>query len=504
MQVTPPTPTASNVTIDGTLTAKAFADIVIHGSTACIAPATLESVRRCHETSQQITRNHTVYGRSTGVGANKTTAATLDEKEQGISLLRSHCVDAGEPYTRKETRAMLTIRLNQLCNPGSGIDPDILTSLVSLINSDSLPMVRRFGSVGTADLTALAGTALAMAGERPLFDRNGNETSMEHLTLFTSQSALPFISSSAMTLGETLLSCMQVRRSLAAETVAYALIMMVERGNLSPLSVSGAQAVAVSTAKTEADKVNTLLHGCLWKPRNIQDTYALRAWLSMRANTTRALQRLEDQSFTIANTAQENPLFLSETLDVVHHGAFMQAALAHEIAGVTLAIAQEATLLLARVTGLNDPRNTDLPKFLAPEQAGTSGTMIVEYVAGSAEGEILAAANPICPHTAVLSNGLEEDATFATGEAEQLRRSADALETMVACELLVALRAARMEGLDAGLPDDCPLRQLFTLTSKMNASTEDRDLRNDLDALRDLLDDIANIVDQKSPATPQE
>jgi histidine ammonia-lyase len=480
------------ITIEGNLTLDAFTDIVEGNAHVVVAPSAMEQVRQCHVDAREIARMHPTYGRGTGVGANKTTTVTLDEESQGISLLRSHSVDAGKPYGRREVRAMLAIRLNQLCNPGSGIDPAILPSLADMLNADKLPQPRRYGSVGTADLTALAGTALAMIGERPLLDAQGKaDGNARQLAHFTSQSALPFISSSAMTLGETLLTCVELQRILDAEAVAYTLAMLVESGNPSPLQEAGARAVAVDEAQPAAENIRRLLDGCAWEPHNIQDAYALRAWLPLRASTLRSLHRLEQQILDIANIAQENPLFLSERLDVVHHAAFLQAALAHEIAGISLAIAQEAPLLLARITSFNDSKNTGLPRFLAPEQAGTSGTMIVEYVAASAEGEIFASATPVCAHGAVLSNGLEEDASFATTEAEQLQRSTEALTTMVSCELLVAIRAARMKHLDEQLPQSSPLRGLFELTSVISSDTADRDLRDDLQSINDLIADIA-------------
>jgi histidine ammonia-lyase len=125
---------------------------------------------------------------------------------------------------------------------------------------------------------------------------------------------------------------------------------------------------------------------------------------------------------------------------VIHHGAFLETALAHELDGMALSLAQEVPLVLGRVTMLNDGRHTGLPRFLAPRQAGTSGTMIVEYVAASAAGEVYAAVSPVSAYSAVLSNGLEEDATYATTSAMKLQRAVDAFETMVACELLECLK----------------------------------------------------------------
>jgi histidine ammonia-lyase len=65
------------------------------------------------------------------------------------------------------------------------------------------------------------------------------------------------------------------------------------------------------------------------------------------------------------------------------------------------------------------------------------------------------------------------------------------LATMVSCELLVAIRAARMKHLDEQLPQSSPLRGLFELTSVISSGTADRDLRDDLQSINDLIADIA-------------
>ena len=84
---------------------------------------------------------------------------------QSLRLLRSHATSSGERRSTRRVRAMLTIRLNQLAADGNGIRPEVLDALAEMIAADALPPVREGGSVGTADLAALATTALVLAGE---------------------------------------------------------------------------------------------------------------------------------------------------------------------------------------------------------------------------------------------------------------------------------------------------------------------------------------------------
>ena len=72
-----------------------------------------------------------VYGRTTGVGANRdqpVTAADLDE--HGLRLLRSHAGGGGPLVAPELSRAMLVVRANQIAAGGSGVDPGVLGPLL--------------------------------------------------------------------------------------------------------------------------------------------------------------------------------------------------------------------------------------------------------------------------------------------------------------------------------------------------------------------------------------
>ncbi len=488
----------SRFTFTGMISAREICDIAQGTTKVSLSPEVLQSLERCGERADLAAQSVPVYGRSTGVGANKTTEARLDRVEQGMDLLRSHSVQSGSPYSQSEVRAMVAVRLNQLCNPGSGIETRILEGLCNVLSSETLPTIKRFGAVGTADLSALANLGLAMVGEK---DGIPKDLQIEPIS---SESALPLISSSAMTIGSAILICDRLRKILAAETVAYALTLAAAKGNLSPFTQSAIDAVCVETTSAVAAQVLYYIQDCKWEPKQIQDIYALRAFLPARASTMRSLDRLEQQAVALANCAQENPLFpiadlqgdslMGTRYGVIHHGAFLETALAHELDGMALSLAQEVPLMLSRITMLNDSRHTGLPRFLAPRQAGTSGTMIVEYVAASAAGEIYTAASPAGAYSAVLSNGLEEDASYATTSAGKLQRAVDALETIVACELLEAVRACHIGGTDAELPEDGPLAKSIAMTdTKISKDMDDRSLSDDLETLRKGLEAYAEI-----------
>lgn len=479
---------AGPVLIDGTLDAGRLA-LIADGAAATLDEGCLERVAACHAAADELARTQKIYGRGTGVGANKSVAVGRSPEEQAAGLLASHSVDAGPVVSHRLVRAMVAVRANQLCHPGSGIAPEVLRALVDMLNDDDLPEVHALGSVGTADLSALARVGVRLGGR----------------VAIATDSALPLISSSALTVAEVMLEAERASMLLDAELAAYALVAKVMRANTSPLEPAAARATCIEGAEALAAKVAAVLGPRSWEPAQVQDSYVLRAFVPARANTQRSISRLAAQAAAIACCAQENPLFVGGAQElgvkgglagaacsVIHHGAFYQAAFAHELDAACIALAQEGPLVLGRITQLNDPARSGLPGFLAPGGAGASGTMIVEYVAAGAMGEIYAAAAPVSCGTASLSCGMEEDATFATTAAAKFARANDALETVAACELLCALRAARMADWVDGLSGS--LGGIASALDGVRESLEDRDLHDDLEFIRERLPEVARVV----------
>ena len=179
---------------------------------------------------------------------------------------------------------------------------------------------------------------------------------------------------------------------------------------------------------------------------------------------------------------------------MIHHGAFYQASLSLELDGTTLALALTAPITHSRIRMLNDPDTNGGNAFLAADADGSSGLMMVEYVAAGAIAEIRNAAQPASAGTLVLSRGAEEDATFASQGAQQLERSIAAYRVLLCCELVGAVRLLRQRGLDdqfTGVVGDA-----LALAAVLPRNDEDRDLRGDIALAESLLDDIGRLVER--------
>ncbi|MET9459537.1 aromatic amino acid ammonia-lyase [Streptomyces canus] len=458
-----------------------------------------EATKRVTESwdaARQIAATGRVYGRSTGVGANRNEdVPTEAAAEHGLRLLRSHAGAIGEELPARQVRAMLAVRANQLLAGGAGLRPTVVTALCEALESGAYPVVNEFGSVGTGDIAALAQVGLALAGEHPWRGADGAAGRAPEPQLLDNNDALAFISSNALTLGQAALALHELRGLIEATQVV---------GALSLLAVDGsheAYAAPVHAARPHRGSVEVArrmreLIGAEDRPTpplgRIQDPYGFRCLPQIHGPAQDAADTLEEVLAIEINAAAENPLISPQDMAAYHHGGFYQAQLALALDHFRLALTQVARLSTSRLSTLNEPAFTRLRPFLADQEPASSGVMILEYAAGAALGDLRAFSAPASLGHAVLSRGVEEQASFASLAARQTLRACGAYRLVVGCELVAAVRALRQRDLR---PDpDLPVgRALELAEAVLEEDPADRPLTGDVTAAAALLDRFTDI-----------
>lgn len=451
-------------------------------------PVTLDPAARSRVAEEQahadaVAATRPIYGRSTGVGANRQVAVP-DADAAALGLLRSHASSDGPARSEERVRAMLVVRLNQLAAGGNGIDPAVLDAVVELLDTGPLPRVREGGSIGTGDLAALATVALALE------DRHTGGR------LFGPGDSLAFLSSNAGALGDAGLAVADLDRLADAAVVVAALTWHGVRGNPEAFSSAAEAATPFPGAGRVCRVLRTLTDrapGDLrLEPARIQDPFGLRclpqvhgAFLDRLAETAAVVEKM-------AGAAAENPV-ISTRLGVAHHGGFHAAYLGQALDALRLATAQAAQLALARVSMLMDPASTGVAAFLADGTPGASGALVLEYDAAAALGDLRALATPASLQSVSLSRGAEEDASFAALAARQALACVPRLRSVLACELVAAHRCLRITG--AALPEVlAPVRPAL---ARLGGDLTDRDLTEDLATAATLLDDLAGLAPRR-------
>ncbi len=451
-----------------------------------VDPAARARMLQARRVAEQVVTRRQVYGLTTGVGANRTTEVSDQAADgHGMRLLRSHSGGIGPLVPVEQTRAMLAVRLNQLLRAGSAISAAVADRLADALRSGHVPTVHGYGSVGTADLSALAELGLALAGEQPWREDAGEGPPPAPLSL-DRWDALPLMSSSALTIAQAALALDELASLLDTVPLLAALSLSAVHGSTEPFAAAVHALRPHAGATAVAARMRELLDPLPWQPALIQDPFGFRCLPQVHGAALDAADALDQVLAVELNSASENPLLSLEPGDYHHHGGFHQASLALAMDQLRLALLGTAQLASARFGVLVSPVFTGLPSFLAQDEDGSSGVMITEYAAASALAELRGLAQPVTLGHTVLSRGVEEHASFAATGARHLTESVPVLRLVLACELVAAIRALRMQGavLDPGTPLGRFQRDAEAV---LDPSTADRDLTPDVEAAAALL-----------------
>jgi histidine ammonia-lyase len=490
------------VLVDGAgLTCADVRRIAQDGTPVRVGEAGLARAEAAHAMVVDLSTRRPVYGRTTGVGANRlvpvnaanspTSADSSDlvpdlseapPDSHGLRLLRSHAAGSGPPLDPAIARAMLVVRLNQLAAGGSGVGPQVLPALAEALNRGLAPTAYTFGAIGTGDLTALACTALCLIGELPW--RGGELPPVP----FDPGDALGFISSSAATIGEAALACATLADLLDAAVVVSALAFLAADGNPEAYDERVQQARPHPGQERVAARLRRLLDGQPLRAPWIQNPFSYRAVPQVHGPAVDAVAALDRTLAVELNASAENPLVDVAGDRVLHNANFHMAYLGLALDAVRTALYQTAALSAARTTTLLEPAITGLTPFLASGPPGSSGLMILEYVAQSALADLRQCAMPATLATAVVSRGTEEHAPFSAQAARNTTQAVAAYRAILAVELVAAVRALRMRDTR---PAPGPLRDAFDLAAAvLPERTVDRPLDGDLAAAATVLADL--------------
>jgi histidine ammonia-lyase len=437
-----------------------------------------------------IVRRQLVYGRNTGVGANRSEDVAEDERDgHGLRLLRSHAGGIGELLPEEQVRAMLVVRTNQLLAGGAGVRPEIADALATALNVGAHPGVHEFGAIGTGDLTALAETGLVLIGERPWL---GSGRPPAPLGLDSGE-ALALISSNALTIGLSCLAWQAARDLLRAGEIIAGLSFVAVDGSLEPY----AQQVHASRPHLGqmrvAERMRGLLEPVAGPAARIQDPFGYRCFPQVHGVAADTADTLERVLSVELNAAAENPLIWAPDEAAYHHGGFHCAYLGMTLDSLRLALLHTGHLITARLGTLLEPAFTNRRPFLAEGASGSSGLMILEYSAHSALAEVRNMAHPASLGHAVVSRGVEDHSSFAFQSARQTLRAVSAFRLTLACELVASVRALRLRGL---APDpDTTLGAAYEMAlGAFDPDVFDRSLSPDVTAAVGLLDRLAALA----------
>jgi histidine ammonia-lyase len=484
----------------GPLTIEEVVAVARHGAVVEIAPEALTEVRRTRTVIEALADDTIAhYGVSTGFGALATRHIPVESRTQlQRSLIRSHAAGAGPEVEREVVRALMLLRISTLATGRTGVREGTLTAYVGMLNAGIAPVVHEYGSLGcSGDLAPLAHCALALMGEGPVRDGNGDLTDSATALAAAGLAPVELREKEGLALingtdGMLGMLCLAIHDLRALVTTADISAAMSVEGLLGTDDVFAADLHALRPQPGQALSAENMRKVLQDSPireshrdpaacTRVQDAYSLRC----APQVAGAVRDTLDHAARVAGyelaSAVDNPVVTPDGR-VESNGNFHGAPVAYVLDFLAITAADLASIAERRTDRFLDvARSHGLPPFLAHDPGVDSGMMIAQYTQAAMVSEMKRLAAPASVDSIPSSAMQEDHVSMGWSAARKLRRSVDALAHVLAIELVVAARGIRLRAPLEPSPVSAAVIDGLTATTRTDPGP-DRFLAPDLEA----------------------
>jgi len=430
----------------------AMARIGGHAVTIIADPKALQRVGRARDVvEKRIAAGLPVYGSTTGVGAMKDVAWTADELETfNLGLVRAHHFGTGAPFPNSVVRNAMAIRVNTALTGRVGCTPELVESYLALLAADLVPVVRRTGSIGCADIGLMGQIGAVLTGVGEAVYRNRRLSAEQAL-------AEAGIKPAKMPPRDSLasISVNAVGFAAAAEATraAAGAVRMLLATALTTAGALGAsrdpwKAVAHVGTEREAEIGGWLFRNAMgWDWPNathIQDPLSLRMIAQIFGTAFDTLLVCGRTVLAATGRTDDNPVVVEG--EVLTSGGSLPLDVTVYLETVQLAMAHAARNSFNRCVLLGNGARRDLPINLVPPGAIATGFGPIIKLAGELFARVLSMATPVSATSLVVATGLEDEAAFLPLVVERFERQVAALQRLAALEALLSAQAMDLLG----------------------------------------------------------
>ncbi len=489
------------VVIDGSrLTLEDFEDVVFNGTPVALSSRAARRMLESRKVVERIADSDTpAYGINTGFGKlSDRHIGHTQIKTLQINLIRSHACGVGPPLSEAETRGIMLCRANALAKGFSGVRPELVTFLLTLLNREIHPVIPSQGSVGASgDLAPLAHLSLVLIGEGEVWNEgrpiSGKEAlhkaglkpflpgAKEGLALLNGTQAMLSIGSLSLLEAETLLDTADVASALSLDAL---------KGTPRAFDARYQQTRPFPGQLKTAANLRRLLAGSQIRishidcPR-VQDAYSLRCIPQVHGAIRDTLD-LARRTFSIElNSATDNPLVFAKENEIISGGNFHGQPLALIMDYMAIALTELSSISERRIERMIDPEYGDLPPFLTSDPGLNSGFMMLQVTAAALTSECKVLAHPASVDSIPTSGNREDHVSMGMGAALKLKRVLNNLRKILAIELLCA-----SQGIDFlhPLQPGAGGRKAYRLVRSVSPRLEDdRSLAPDIRRLEEMI-----------------
>jgi len=358
----------------------------------------------------------------------------------------------------------MLIRANSLAKGFSGVRPEVVNTLIRMLNAGVTPLVPSKGSVGASgDLAPLSHIALVLCEPpTPRADDCGAAT-FQGETLPGSEAmrragiprlVLEAKEGLALTNGATAIASMACLALYDAwnlvrnAEVALAMSLEALHGFSDAFDPRPHQVRPHPGQAETAQDVRRLTEGSELldrMPQKVQDAYSLRCSPQVLGAVRDALRFVESTLHTEINAASDNPLIfmdLERENKAISAGNFHGEPLAFAMDLLGIVTAEVANIAERRVYRLTDPALSDgLPSMLVAKPGLNCGYMMPQYTAAALVSDNKTLAHPDSVDSIPTSAGQEDHVSMGTNAARHAMEIIRNSEMVVAIEMLSAAQA---------------------------------------------------------------
>lgn len=446
-----------------------------------------------------------VYGINTGFGPLCDTQISPSQTETlQHNLLISHAVGVGAPISSRLSRIMLIAKVHALSRGYSGVRVELVERLLYFLEHDMIPVVPCQGSVGASgDLAPLSHLFLPLIGEGSFW--NG-ETEVEAASLLSEHNLAPLslqakeglalINGTQFILAHAVLGLDRMRYLLNLADVVGTMSLEGYQGSSSPFRSELHDLRPFAGSLKVAERIRQLLEGSqnLASHENcgrVQDPYSFRCMPQVHGASRNAYNHLLELAEIEMNAVTDNPIVISET-EAISGGNFHGQPLAMALDYASIAAAELGNISDRRCYALLEGKY-GLPRFLTDSPGLNSGLMIPQYTTAALVTENKSLCFPPSADSVPTSLGQEDHVSMGSISGRKFNQILGNLEQILAIELLYASQAIEFRR-----PNTCGSlieKNMEIIRSKVPRIKEDRLLKNDIDALIQLVRDRKILVE---------
>lgn len=481
----------SNVSLSGDpLT---FAELRLIGAGRAHVVASAEGMRSVRHARQAlegaIASGKAIYGVNTGVGAMKDVAWGADALSVfNLGLVRAHHFGTGECFPIATIRKAIAIRINTLLKGRTGCSPALVEAYLDLLRVDAIPVVRRTGSIGCADIGLMGQIGTVLTGGGEVFFRGRREAALGVLREagLTPLELAPRDALASLAVNSVAFAAAAVALRRAALVVRVLSVIALFSSSVlgasrdpwrSAIGVGGADQSAIALWFWSSSRLMPWKDGC-----RLQDPLSLRMLPQIFGAAVGQLRQAGEVVLDATSRIDDNPVVLSD--EVLTSGGSLPLDVSLSLQSCQLVLAHVARNIFNRCSILLNGGRRDLPVNLVPSGVVATGFGPALKLVGDLYVRCLALSPPLSPQQLVVANGIEDEAAFLPLIVERLEEQVDALRHMAALEALFAAQASDILG---DRPEGPAAEVHRVVRGQADFYTLDRPLSAEIEALKAVL-----------------